>query len=420
MPLSLRIFAALVAGLLVGAVLAALHSPAVAPVAAVAQTVGGLWLDGLRMTIVPLVFSLVTTSVASTTGAAAGGRLAARTLALFAVLLLAASALGALTVLGILQIAPVPRQAAEALRAGLGQHPVIPPLPPVGEWLRSFVPTNPVASAASGAIVPLVTFAFVLGVAITRIGAEAGTKILGVLSALTDAMLVIVQWVLAIAPIGVFALAIQVGLTAGLGAGGALVHYVLTMSSACILATLLIYPLVVLAGRVSLGRFARAAMPVQVLAISTQSSLACLPALVEQAQGPLEVPERVSNLVLPLAVSIFRIATAVANVGVATYLAVLFGAPLPPLTLVSGIVVAAVVSIATAGVPSTAFFIATIAPVCLVLGAPIEALPLLLAVEFIPDIFRTIGNVTADLATATIAKRWDDRETARSPADIVT
>ncbi|HTI66021.1 MAG TPA: cation:dicarboxylase symporter family transporter [Caulobacteraceae bacterium] len=417
MPLSLRILAALVAGLLVGAGLAAVHGPATAAVAGIAQTVGGLWLDGLRMTIVPLVFSLVTTSVASTTGAAAGGRLAARTLALFAVLLLAASAIGALTVLGIVHAAPIPPQAADALRAGLGQHSAIPALPPVGDWLRSFVPTNPVASAAGGAIAPLVTFAFVLGVAVTRIADEPRRLILEVLTALTDAMLVIVQWVLVIAPLGVFALALQMGLSGGLGVGGALIHYVATISAACLSATLLVYPLAVLAGRVPLGRFARAAAPVQALAISTQSSLACLPALVESAQGPLAVPERVANLVLPLAVSIFRVATAAANVGVAVYLAVLFGAPLPPLTLATGIVVAAVVSMATAGVPSTAFFIATIAPVCLAMGAPIEALPLLLAVETVPDIFRTIGNVTADLACAAIAKRWDAREIARPNAD---
>jgi proton glutamate symport protein len=400
MPVSLRIFAALVAGLLAGAGLAALHAPAA--VGSIAETVGGLWLDALRMTIVPLVFSLVTTSVASTTGAAGGGKLAARTLGLFAVLLLAASAVGALTVLGIVHLVPIPRQAAEALRAGLGQHPVVPPLPPAGEWLRSFVPTNPVASAASGAIVPLVVFAMVFGLAIARIADEPRVRLLGVLSATADAMLVVVHWVLVIAPIGVFALSVQVGLSAGLGAGGALLHYVATISAACLFVTLLVYPLV-LAARVPLIRFARAAVPVQALAISTRSSLACLPALVEAAEGPLEVPEPVASLVLPLAVSVFRVATAVANVGVAVYLAALFGAPLPPLTLASGIVVAAVVSVATAGVPSQAFFIASIAPVCLAIGAPIEVLPLLLAVETVPDIFRTIGNVTADLAVAAMS-----------------
>jgi Na+/H+-dicarboxylate symporter len=108
---------------------------------------------------------------------------------------------------------------------------------------------------------------------------------------------------------------------------------------------------------------------------------------------------------LPLAVSVFRAASAAANIGVAIYLAHLHGIALGAAPLVLGALVAAVVSLAAVGLPAQVSFFATIGPVCLALGVPIGILPLLLAVETFPDIFRTVGNVTADLAVASIIGR---------------
>lgn len=414
MSMTLRILLALVLGLTLGAGLATLAPQLLEPAVETAKVVGGLWLDALRMTVVPLIFALLVTGIASAAGTAAAGGLAARTLGLFAALLLGAALFAALAVPAMLEVFPIPAKAAAALRAGLGEAPEMPGLPPIGDWLRSFIPVNPVGAAAEGAIVPLVVFALVFGLAVTRIEPKARESLLDVLKAVVEAMLVIVRWVLWAAPVGVLALSLQVGVTAGLGAAGALLHYVLVISAACVAVTLAIYPLVVLVGRTPLTRFARAAMPAQMVAFSTQSSIASLPAMVEATEG-LGVPESVRNLVLPLAVSLFRITSATANTAVAIYVAALFGAPLDPLTLGTGVVVAAIVSLAAVGLPSQVSFFTAIAPVCLAMGAPIHVLPLLLAVESIPDIFRTVGNVTADIAVTAIAGRTSDLDGDPSP-----
>lgn len=410
MSLTLRILLALVLGLAIGAGLAAFQPQWLGPPTEMAKVVGGLWLDALRMTIVPLIFSLLVTGVASAAGTLAAGGVAARTLGLFAVLLLAAALLSALAVPAILRVFPIPTEAATALRAGLGEHPAVPSLPPIGDWLRSFVPVNPVGAAANGAIVPLVVFALVFGLAVTRIEAESRSSLLAVLDAVVSAMLVIVRWVLWAAPAGVLALSLQVGATAGVGAAGALAHYVLVISAVCIMVTLALYPLVTLTTRIPLVHFARAAAPAQLVAFSTQSSIASLPAMVDATQKALGVPEHVSNLVLPLAVSLFRITSASANMAVAVYVAALFGVPLTPLTLGTGVIVAAIVSLAAVGLPSQVSFFTAIGPVCLAMGAPIAVLPLLLAIESIPDIFRTVGNVTADIAVTAMIDRNAPRQ----------
>ncbi len=150
--------------------------------------------------------------------------------------------------------------------------------------------------------------------------------------------------------------------------------------------------------------FARAALPAQIVALSTQSSLASLPAMIAGAPS-LQVPGSSAAIVLPLAVSLFRAASAAANVAVAIYLGHLHGVPPGPATALLGALVAVPVSLAAVGLPAQVSFFATIGPVCLAMGVPLTLLPLLLAVETIPDILRTLGNVTADLAVFRIAGR---------------
>jgi Na+/H+-dicarboxylate symporter len=126
--------------------------------------------------------------------------------------------------------------------------------------------------------------------------------------------------------------------------------------------------------------------------------------MIEAADG-LGVRKESAGVILPLAVSIFRAASAAANIAVAIYLGHLQGIHLGPGLLLLGALVAAVVSLAAVGLPAQVSFFATIGPVCLAIGVPIELLPLLLAVETLPDIFRTFGNVTADLAVTRIVGR---------------
>lgn len=410
---SLRILAGLLIGLIAGALLAGKPEGRLAMT--LAQPVGKLWLNALTMTVVPLVFSLLVSGIMGAAAQAKGGALATRSILWFAVLSIATALLSALVTTLAMQAVPLP-QAAAALADWAGTGPT---LPASTQWLDGIVPTNVVKSAVDSAMVPLVVFAMLFGIAATRIEDDLSRQIERLFSAIAQIMLGIVGWVLWVAPLGVLALAIGVGVRLGGSAAGVLAHYVLIVIIACLVSIVLSYAAAIVFGHLRLSVFAKAALPAQVIAVSTQSSLASLPAMVE-ASGPLGVDKTKAGVVLPLAVSLFRAASAAANVAVAVYLAHVHGVELGVGSLLLGAMVAAVVSVAAVGLPAQVSFFAVIAPVCLAMGVPVTLLPLLLAIETLPDVFRTLGNVTADLAVTRIVGRGQDADPATHPADAQT
>jgi len=397
-----RILAGLAAGLSLGA-LGGWAGWRMEAALAVAAPVGGLWLDALRMTVVPLVFSLVVTGIASATSTASAGGVTRRALLLFVALLLSSALAGALLGPVLLGAWSPPAGGLDAMRAGLASGEV-PEVPPVADWLRSLIPTNVVAAAAEGAVVPLTIFALFFGVAAARLPAERSAPLLGFFAGVVDTMLMIVRWVLLLAPIGVFALALSVGAKLGLGAGAVLAHYISVQIAVTLVLGLSMYPLAVLAGRVRPAAFARAALPAQAVAASTQSSLASLPPMLAGAEQ-LAVAPAVSSVVLPLAVALFRIAAPASIVIVTLAMARMNGVEVGPGALAVVTVLATVNTLVIAGLPNQVTFFAAYAPPAIAAGVPIELLPLLLAVDTIPDIFYTVSNVTADLAVTSVVGR---------------
>lgn len=391
-----RILIGLAAGLLTG--LALERGGQADAVLGYTAPVGKLWLDGLTMTVVPLIFSLLVTGLMSAAESGRENAGAGRALGWIAVLLIGSCLASMAAVTALLGLWPVP-DVARALQPVAGATVAAAP---TSGWLESIIPPNPIKAAADTAIVPLVVFAFLFGFAASRIAPDQRQALHLLFRGIVETMLIIVRWVLLLAPLGVFALALGVGAHAGRGAAAALVQYVLVVAISCLLITLLSYVLIVAAGRLSVWTFARAIAPAQIVAVSTQSSLASLPAMIEAAPA-LQVERASAGIILPLAVSIFRAASAAANVAVAVYLAHLHGVAVDPVTALIGSIVAAFVSLAAVGLPAQVSFFATIAPVCLALGVPLDLLPLLLAIESIPDLFRTVGNVTADLALVRVA-----------------
>ena len=398
-PRSAFIVLALTCGFALGAALSA-RPFLLARALGVAEPIGSLWLDALTMTVVPLVFGLLVTGISSAAGAAAAGGIARRAIVCFAVVLVAACALSAAFSSVALSLWHV--------NSDLGvtaQPPKILPSISHASWFDGIVPTNPVKAAADTAIVPLVVFAMLFGFALARISEPLREALANVIAAIVETMLVIVQWVLWLAPLGVFALAISVGARLGAGAASALLQYVTLVSLSCIAAGLMTAVAAMAIGGRSPGSFLRAALPAQSVAVGTQSSLASLPAMVQSANA-LGVRREVAAVVLPLAVSIFRPASAAANLTVAIYAAHMAGAEVPLQVLFVGVFVAASVSLAAVGLPAQVSFFASIAPVCVALGAPLTLLPVFLAVESVPDVFRTLGNVTSDLAVTRLVERW--------------
>jgi Na+/H+-dicarboxylate symporter len=412
-----RILLALAVGLALG-IAAAAWTPAFATGAAnLADPIGNLWLNGLRMTIVPLLVALLVTGIAQTAEAAKAGKIAGRALAWIIALMTLSAIAGAILTPFFLSIAPMPEASAAALRGALTTTTPVGEVPPFADFLRSIVPTNPIAAAASDAILPLIIFTSVFAFAVTRLPAEPRTSLTSFFSALADAMIIVIEWVLKLAPIGVFALAFVVGARSGAAAFGAVVHYILLLSAVGLVVSLFAYPLAVLGGRVPLGRFARAIAPVQALAISTQSSLACLPIMLKKSEA-LGVPERTAGIVLPLAVALLRATGPAMNLAVALYVANWFGVELGPAQYAVAILAAVLTSMGSVSLPGQVSFVTAIAPICLLIGAPIEALALLIAVEVLPDIVRTLGNVMMDVAVTTTVSRQAG-ETQEPPAEAV-
>ena len=272
-------------------------------------------------------------------------------------------------------------------------------MPPFAAFLRTIVPSNPVAAAENDAILLLIVFTGTFAFALTRLRPVPRANLTDFFSALAEAMVVVIEWVLKLAPIGVFALAFVVGARSGAAAFGALLHYVVIVSAVGISVGLLAYPIAVIYGRVSLFRFAREVAPVQALAISTQSSLACIPLMLKRSEA-LGVPESTAGLVLPMAVALMRVTGPAMNLAVVLYVANWFGVPLGPAQWAVLIVAAVLTSMGAVSLPGQVSFATSIAPICLAIGIPVEPLALLIAVETLPDIFRTLGNAQMDVAPA--------------------
>jgi Na+/H+-dicarboxylate symporter len=413
-----RILLALAAGILLGISVARWAPGAVGPTIAAADPIGGLWLDGLRMTIVPLIVSLLITGIAASAEAARASRLAGQAVLLFMALLWISATISALLTPALLAAFPMPAEAATALRGALGAHEPVGEVPTIAQFVRSLVPSNPISAAANDQILPLMVFTIVFAFALTRLPEAPRAQLTGFFQAIADAMLVIVNWVLWLAPIGVFALAYVVGARAGGAALGALAHYVVVVSLVGCVIWFLAWPLAMAGGRTGFLGFTRAIGPAHAVAISTQSSLASLPAMLKGAER-LGVPVGASGVTLPLAVALFRATGPAMNLAVAIYVAHLLGHPLGAWAIAAGVAMAATTTLASVSLPGSISFITSIAPICYAMGIPIEPLALLVAVETLPDIVRTTGNVSMDVAaTATLARRSGfDASSASSEED---
>ena len=412
-----RILLALVVGLTLGIASVGLGPDWVARTTAVAEPIGGMWLNALRMTIVPLVVSLLVTGIAASAEAARAGKLATRALVLFVALLWISALTAALLTPLFLELFPLPADSIAALRGALSTSQPVGEVPGFGDFLSSIVPTNPVAAAAEDAILPLILFTLVFAFALTRLPDEPRERLVGFFRAVADTMLVVIGWVLWIGPIGVFALAYVVGARAGGEAFGALLHYVLIVSAVGVVVWLAAWPVALFGAGLSPLRFTRAIAPSQAVAFSTQSSLASLPAML-RAAAKLDVPVAASGVLLPMAVAVFRMTGPAMNLAVAIYIAYWFGMELTPAQLAIGIAAAATTTMGAVGIPGQASFVTSIAPICLAMGVPIEPLALLIAVETLPDLVRTLGNVSMDVAaTATVARRSGYTEAPASEED---
>ena len=370
---------------------------------ALAQWIGGLWLRGLQMTIIPLVVALLVMGITRTIAAAQAGRMAALTLGMFAAVLTAGTLMSALVMPRLLDAFPIPAAAAGALRAGLAASEAAK-VPGLFEFITALIPTNVLAAASADAILPTIVFFALFAVAITRLPPRPRDSLALLFESVAGTMMVMIGWVLKLAPIGVFALAFAVAAASGAAAIGALAHYIALVAAIGGVVLIAAYFVAVLGARQRLGAFARAVGPAQAVAISTQSSLASVPAMLGSC-ARLGLREQSGEFVLPLAVALFRATGPAMNLAVAIYVARLSGVELTPVVMASGVIVALLTTLGAPSLPGSISFVSSIGPIALAMGVPVGPLALLVAVEVLPDIMRTVGNVTMDVALAATVDR---------------
>jgi Na+/H+-dicarboxylate symporter len=365
-----------------------------------------LWLNALKMTVIPLVVALLVVGIAKSREAAAAGKVAGRSVLWIVIICTISSVFGALMILLLTRAFPLSRATAQQLQSALGgaEEKTATALPGVADFFKGVVPDNVVAAATNGDILPLVVFAVLFALALAYISETGRRSVVTFFEAIGDALLVIIEWVLWVAPLGVFALAYTVGSAAGGAAFTGLGHYIALISFIGILVTLAAYPLAVLVARVPSGRFLRGMIGPGAVAISTRSSIASLPAMLTAART-IGVREEVADVTLPISVALFRATGPAMNTAVAFYVAHWLGLEPTLAQMIAATAVGAVMSYGAVSLPGEVSYISSIAPIALALGVPIAPLGLLVAVEMIPDIFRTVGNVAMDVTLATIVDR---------------
>lgn len=405
------ILSALIAGMTLGIGIESMAPAAGAASLPYIETVGLLWLKALTMTIIPLIVALLVTGITATADAARAGTLAARAVATFLGAIFLTGLMSLLVTPLLLRIFPLSADAAGALRRGLGGAAEAPPSPTFADFILGLIPTNPIAAAAETKVLPLIVFTTIFAFAMTRIAPDQRASLSGLFKALGETMLIVIGWVLALAPIGVFALGYALAIKAGFAAFGGLLHYVLILSGVGVCCVTLGVLLAWVVAGVAPPRFVRAMIPTLAVALSTQSSLACLPAML-RATEELGVDPKKADIVLPLAVALFRFTSPAMNLAVVVYVAWLFGIELTPWEMAVGLGVAIAAALSSVSLPGSISFVTSIAPIAVSMGVPVAPLGLLVAVETFPDIFRTLGNVIADVAATKFAAGGIDDDIA--------
>ncbi|MDQ2664451.1 MAG: dicarboxylate/amino acid:cation symporter [Gemmatimonadota bacterium] len=412
MSLTTRVLLALVAGLGMGMIIASSSSPALHAIPGYLEPLGTMWVNALRMIVVPLVVTSIVIGVNSLPDARTIGRIGARGLGL-ALLMLATAATFA-TVGGrvAMSFLTIDASASAALRASAttstgaavqGAQKIVG----FSQWLVDLVPSNPIKAMADGAMLPIIVFTLLFAMAITRIAHEDRTSILRLMLGIYEASLMMMHWVMLLAPIGVFALTIPLAQRLGLAAAGAVLYYVTVVALFCVAFMALLYVAAWLVGGKDLRTFARACAPAQAVAVSARSSLVTLPVMLEASDHVLHLPLAVRSFFLPLAAATFKCGSAVMiPIGV-LFMARLYGVDVTTTQLVTIALVTVVTTFSVPSVPGGTIIV--IVPVLLAADLPVAAVGLLLGVDTIPDMIRTATHCTAQMASATILGRFEER-----------
>lgn len=399
---------ALAVGLLAGAAIAESQLTGGERLIRVLEPIGTLWISAVQMTIIPLVISMLIAALASSDSLSTMGRLGGAALGFFVAMVgitaVLAVVLGPVMFAG-LQIDPASATALRetATSSSARVQSTVQGMGGIADRIVALIPPNAFRAAADGSMLPLIVFATIFGAALSRIPPNLRRTPVEFFRGVSEAMLVIIRWVFAAAPLGVFALAIVVGARLGYAAAAAVAWYLGVFATVMLLVMAIVYVVAVTLGRTPLRRFATAVAPAQVIALGSRSSSAALPSMIDSARDMLRLPAPVVSFVLPAAVAVFRISVPVSFIIGALFLGKLYGVTLDVGAMTLLAVLSILLSFSVPPVPSGSLFM--MAPVFADIGIPVEGVAILIALDVIPDLLKTTTIVTAHMASAVVVAR---------------
>ncbi|RYV03152.1 dicarboxylate/amino acid:cation symporter [Shewanella sp. OPT22] len=364
----------------------------------VMNVVGSVFINALKMLVVPLVFISLVCGTCSLSDPASLGRLGGKTIIFYMVTTAIAISLAIF--------------AAVVIHPGNGSMHVehleyaAKTAPSLSQVFIDMVPTNPLKAMAEGKMLQIIIFAVVFGLAISHLG-ERGKRISALFDDLNEVIMKVVTLVMQLAPYGIFALITKLALTLDSEAFESVLYYFLVVLGALLVHGLIIYPILLkLFTNLSPLTFLAKLRDVQLFAFSTASSNATLPVTVETAEHRLGVSNKVASFTLPLGATINMDGTAIMQ-GVATvFIAQVFAIDLTLTDYLTVIVTATLASIGTACVPGVGLVM--LAMVLNQVGLPVEGIALIIGVDRLLDMVRTAVNVTGDSAITVIVARSEN------------
>jgi Na+/H+-dicarboxylate symporter len=409
MSLTTRVLIALIVGIAAGVAIAASGNPTLARAALAIEPLGTLWINAIRMTVIPLVIGALIVGITSAPDVKSIGRVGRAAIVFFVVTLFIGAAYATILARPLIDLIPLDPAAVAAMKqssatAATSAAQNANNIPTFTKWLVDLVPANPIKAAADGALLPLIIFTLLFGIALISLPAERRTPVVAFFQGVGDAALAVVRWVLELAPIGVFALSLPLATRMGASAAGALAGFVAVVIFITVSFCLVVlYPVAVIGGRMPFMEFARASFQSQAVAFSSRSSLAALPAMIEAAKTKLGLSAEISGFFLPLAASTYRVAGAVAQPTAVLFIAKLYGVELSATQLMSVVLTVVPTTFSVPGIPAGSIIV--MVPILLGAGLPAEGIGVLLGIDAITDMFRTAANVTGDMAGAVVLGR---------------
>lgn len=359
------------------------------------HVIGTVFVSGLKMLVVPLVFISLVCGTCSLSDPSKLGRLGGKTIAFY--LFTTAIALSMAILIAIMIHPGNASMVIEGLTFNAKEAPSL------AEVIINIVPTNPMQAMSEGNMLQIILFAVIFGFAISHIG-ERGKRVAALFNDLNEVIMRVVTLIMQLAPYGVFALMAKLALTLGLETFGSVVKYFFVVLGVLLLHGFVVYPILLkLFSGLNPITFIRKMRDVQLFAFSTASSNATLPVTIETAEHRLGVDNKVASFTLPLGATINMDGTAIMQ-GVATvFIAQVYGVDLTITDYAMVVVTATLASIGTAGVPGVGLIM--LAMVLNQVGLPVEGIALIIGVDRLLDMVRTAVNVTGDtVATVVIAK----------------